>query len=181
MSAVLATVLDQKQDATEVYNDFHQEVIAGVTAYVRRRVSGQEDAEDIIQNAMLRLYKLCLKTGLPTESRLRHAWAREHARAAIRDHQRRASRREGLAPTGPSLEDADEPCYAESTEQDEQREWLRLAIDSLPARLSIVMRHQLMGRTHEEISQVLGMSMSSVRRRVQEAVIRLKQKAECLE
>lgn len=137
-------------------------IAAAVRAFVRRRVRHPQDAEDITQDTLLRLYRSA--HGLHDELAL-DAWMYRIARTAIIDHARRAAAR-------PQPVEVDLEVAAE--EADERRADEAL-VTCLPALLERVPEHyrraleltDLGGLTQERAAAELGLSTSGMKSRVQ--------------
>lgn len=132
-------------------------IAAAVRAFVRRRVRHPQDAEDITQDTLLRLYRSA--QGLHDELAL-DAWMYRIARTAIIDHARRAAAR-------PQPVEVDLEVAAE--EADERRADEAL-VTCLPALLERVPEHyrraleltDLGGLTQERAAAELGLSTSGM-------------------
>ena len=121
--------------AEAIWRDFHDELLG----FIARRVRTREDAEDILQEVMLRIHR--------SSGALEHAdrvtgWIYRIASNAIIDHYRRPARRELV--TGEHMEvpepyDAASPPVADESSTPELRaelsRCLRPLIERLPVRL----------------------------------------------
>ena len=140
-----------------------------VLEFVARRVPSRDDAEDIAQEVMLRIYRH--RADLEDADRL-GAWVYRIASNAIADHYRRPSRREltpGYVP---------EPAWDEPESEDLRHE-LAACLSPLIERLPSIYREALELTEFADTSQVdaaaaLGLSVSGMKARVQRARARLR-------
>ncbi|GAA2113851.1 sigma-70 family RNA polymerase sigma factor [Nocardioides bigeumensis] len=142
-----------------------EEVANAVRSFVRRRVAHAQDADDITQETLLRLYR--------SVEQLRdvgafYGWMYRIARNAITDHHRRRDSR----PVPVDPEDMD-PMLGGSAVEDEPadellsgclRTLLGRVPDSYRAALELT---DLGGLTHEAAADRLGLSRSGMKSRVQ--------------
>ena len=141
--------------------------------FVARRVASRADADDILQEVLLRMHR-----GLPSladEERL-SAWMFRIARAAIADHLR-ARARHPLPPRGEIAEPAveDEPAGETASEAQTVAQSLSLFVALLPSpyREAITLV-ELEGRTHREAADMLGISLTAMKSRVQRGRAKLR-------
>jgi RNA polymerase sigma-70 factor (ECF subfamily) len=145
-----------------------------ILAFVRRRVPGREDAEDIAQDVMLRIHRH--SADLEHADRMT-AWVYRIAANAIADHYRRPARRE--LPSGHAVEvlepDAEVlvPAWTEAGPEELRKE-LAACLAPLIERLPPIYRQALEMIEFEGVSQVdaaarLGISGSGMKARVQRA------------
>jgi RNA polymerase sigma-70 factor (ECF subfamily) len=141
--------------------------------FVRKRVASDADADDVLQDVLLRMHR-----GLPSlqdETRMA-AWMYRIARTSIADHQR-ARARHPLAKVGelPELlgasEGADEDAVSRMVAQ-----YLSLLIVRLPSpyREAITLT-ELEGRSQREAAKMLGVSVSCIKSRVQRGRAKLRE------
>lgn len=148
---------------------------------------GKETAEDLCQETFMRvfrglpafqggskfktwLFRIATHVGI-TEIRKRSALKRSGRTWSIHgDEERGIPSRDPIAPTG---DPSEELSHAEELER------LRLAIDSIPAlwRTVLVLRDQE-GRSYEEISEILGVPVGTVRSRLHRARSRVREALE---
>jgi RNA polymerase sigma-70 factor, ECF subfamily len=140
-------------------------ITQALRVYIRRRVRHPQDAEDITQDALLRLYRAAptLHDDLALE-----AWMYQIARSAIVDHHRRAAARpqpadlDSTSPE-PAADEPDEPTAIESlagcvaTLLDRVPEHYRRALELT----------DLGGLTQERAATELGLTTSGMKSRVQ--------------
>jgi RNA polymerase sigma-70 factor (ECF subfamily) len=151
-----------------------RELRSQVLGYVRRRVPSDDDAEDIAQEVMLRIYRH--SADLEHEDRMT-AWVYRIATNAIADHFRRPARRE--LPTGQSTDVPErdyEPAPAArfEAEPEELRRELATCLSPLIKKLSPTYREAIElvefdGLTQVEAAERLGISNSGAKARVQRA------------
>ena len=161
--------------AEAVWREFHDELLG----FIARRVRTREDAEDLLQDVMLRIHR--------SSGELEHAdrltsWVYRIASNAIIDHYRRPARREfssGDRVEVPEPEDAASLPVADESSTPELRgelaRCLRPLIERLPAsfREALVLT-ELNGATQAEAAARLGLSVSGMKARVQRGRSRLK-------
>lgn len=153
-----------------------EELHAGVSRFVRRRVQNHADVQDIVQGVFLRIHKGL--GGLKDEARL-HAWIYGAARNAIIDHYRRKGRAKE-SPAG-SVDDLPDHADVPGQRDDEHGALSELATCVRPfmGRLSPRDREALQAVEVDGLSQVeaarrLQLSNSGMKSRVQRARRRLK-------
>lgn len=133
-----------------------------VLAFFRRRVSNAVDAEDLVQDTMLRMVR-SLKD-LRSKDRL-HPWLFRIAHSVLADYWQSRSRAPETELDTESLADAD-LTSAHATK--ELAGCLRLFVDRLPGRYrETVELSEIEELPHREIAQRLGLSISGVKSRVQ--------------
>jgi RNA polymerase sigma-70 factor (ECF subfamily) len=136
-----------------------------IRAFVRRRVRHPQDAEDITQDALLRLYRAA--HDLHDELAL-DAWMYRIARTAIIDHHRRAAARPQPVDIGrgmeePAADEPEEPRAAESLAT-----CLSVLLDRVPEHYRRALElTELGGLTQERAAVELGLSTSGMKSRVQ--------------
>ena len=157
------------------WRELHDQLLG----FIARRVRTREDAEDILQEVMLRIHR--------SSGELEHVervtgWIYRIAGNAIIDYYRKPARRE--VPAGWQL-DVEEPSGSESAPLSDEPETpelrgelarcLRPLIQRLPGsyRQALVLT-ELEGATQAEAAARLGLSVSGMKTRVQRARGRLK-------
>jgi RNA polymerase sigma-70 factor, ECF subfamily len=132
--------------------------------FIRRRVRHSQDAEDITQDALVRLYRAA-----PTlhDERALNGWMYQIARSAIIDHHRRAAARPEPADTDDGLElPAEEP--EEPSAEQVMAACLSGLLDRLPEHYRTALQlTDLGGLTQERTTADLGLSTSGLKSRVQ--------------
>ncbi len=157
-------------DAEAIWRDLHGPLLA----FIGRRVSDPDTAEDILQDIMLRIHRHSSERTQPESIT---AWLYGVARNAIIDHYRRAAvRRERPAGTYADLHQAEEPPDADP---DQQRRELAACLTPLLARLPVIYRDALQltdvdGLTQVEAAARVGLSVSGMKTRVQRGRHQLK-------
>jgi RNA polymerase sigma-70 factor (ECF subfamily) len=149
-------------------------------AFIARRVRTQEDAEDVLQEVMLRIHR--------HSGELQHAdrvggWIYRIASNAIVDHYRRPSRREVPSGEGsdvPEPEVADAAAVSGHAGTEELRRELAGCLAPLIEQLPAIYREaleltELAGITQTEAAARLGISVSGMKARVQRARAQLKE------
>ncbi len=151
-----ASRLEQK--VTELFELLYEPV----HRYVRGITGAQAEAEDLAQEAFLRLYT-CLQKGQPVGNV--RAWVFRVAHNLAIDHLRKASHLEQAVPEVWQLNEA-RPDLAPNAEQrlleQEQRQRLRRALLRLSPQERYCLDLRAEGLGYREIGEVLGISISSV-------------------
>ena len=155
------------------WRELHDQLLG----FIARRVRTREDAEDILQEVMLRIHR--------SSGELEHVerltgWIYRIAGNAIVDHYRRPARRE--VPTGwqQDVEEAgDSAAVADEPDTAELRGELARCLSPLLERLPASYRQALVlteveGVTQVEAAERLGLSVSGMKARVQRGRARLK-------
>lgn len=152
------------------------ELATRLRPFIRRRVASEPDADDVLQEVLLRMHR-----GLPglRDAERLGPWMYRIARTAIVDHAR-ARERHPLAP-GPAPEAADPADAADPLAEDdgavarEVAQYLAAFVAHLPSpyREAITLT-ELEGRTQREAAQLLGISLSGMKSRVQRGRARLR-------
>jgi len=159
----------------ELWKEFHERLLT----FIRRRVSSETDAEDILQEVFLRIHRSAER--LP-EVESTSGWVYKITRNAIIDHYRARASADGLT-EGAAKEWASqdrgqvEPASEESSREagiDPSR-CVRALVESLPEPYGeAVAMTELEGVTQREAAQRLGISVSGMKSRVQRGRGKLK-------
>lgn len=139
------------------------ELDAKLRPFVARRVRSPADVDDVVQNVFLRMQR-----GLPDlrdDDRF-GPWVYQVARSAIADHHR-AVRRHPIAPA----DAADEPCTEvedDGSAEQELAAYVAVFITMLqsPYREALTLT-ELEGLTQKEAAEMMGISLSGMKSRVQ--------------
>jgi RNA polymerase sigma-70 factor, ECF subfamily len=146
-----------------------REMRGPLAGFIARRVADPQDAEDVLQEVMLRMHRH--GDELVSADRVA-AWVYRIARNAIVDHyRRRAARPELPAGAAGDLEEHEDGSLGELASETLRRELaacLRPLIDRLPdkQREALVLT-ELEGLTQIEAARRLGISVSGAKARVQ--------------
>lgn len=138
--------------------------------YVRRRGASREDAEDVIQEAYLRLLKYGAQHAIESEERLLATAAKNLALDSIR--RRRARDRKALeyaviAATAQTWPTPDEEIYSQ-----QRLHSLQGALALLPERCrEIFLLHRIDNLTYSEIAVRFGISASAVEKHIARACL----------
>jgi RNA polymerase sigma-70 factor (ECF subfamily) len=139
-------------------------IAEAIGAFVGRRVRWPEDAEDVTQEALLRLYRSAERL---KDERALEGWMYQIARSAIIDHRRRAAAR-------PEAADPDglEALAEEPDEEPRPEEELATCLAPLLARVPDSYRQaleltDLAGMSQPQAAALLGLSVSGMKSRVQ--------------
>jgi RNA polymerase sigma-70 factor (ECF subfamily) len=140
--------------------------------FIRRRVASEADADDVLQEVLLRMYR-----GLPSledESRF-GAWMFQIARTSITDHQR-VRARHPLPRESETFEMAVDPFEGDDEEAAAAvARVLSVFVALLPSpyRETLTLT-ELEGRTQKEAAEMLGISLSAMKSRVQRGRAKLR-------
>ena len=137
-----------------------------LTAEARRRLRSSDDAEDAVQETLLRAYLALDRFG--GEYRL-HAWlSRILTNVCADTGNRRAAEIRLVDRLGPPRDEA--PPADEGIGDTEQRQAVKEAVDSLPDsyRMAFVLR-EIEERTYAEVAEEMGISQTNARARVHRA------------
>lgn len=141
-----------------------QDVSTRLRPFVRRRVGSDVDADDVMQNVLLRAHRGI--DALDNEERI-DAWLHRIARNAIADHYRDRQRHPVARADAP--EGSHAPFDAQGDDAAEElASCVALFATLLPSpyREAITLT-ELEGRTQKEAAQMLGISLSGMKSRVQ--------------
>lgn len=159
-------------DTTGIWFEFRERLLGFIT----RRVNSPHDAEDILQEVMLRIHRH--RTELDRVHNI-SAWVYRIARNAITDHYRRPAGRElpagdDLEPTGWDGRPPDQDYGAEA--RTELATCLRPMLERLPLTYQqAILLTEFEGVTQAAAAAQLGLSVSGMKTRVQRARRQLKQ------
>jgi RNA polymerase sigma-70 factor (ECF subfamily) len=161
--------------AEGVWHDFHDQLLG----FIARRVRTHEDAEDILQEVMLRIHR---HSGDLEQADRVSGWIYRIASNAIVDYYRKPARRELLAGERldvPDPSDSASPAVTDESSTPELREELARCLLPLIERLPLRYRQALVvteleGVTQAEAAARLGLSVSGMKTRVQRGRTRLK-------
>jgi RNA polymerase sigma-70 factor (ECF subfamily) len=147
---------------------------AKLRPFVARRVRGAEDVDDVVQDVFLRMQRGLAE--LRDDERF-GPWAYQVARSAIADHHRAARRR-------PSAEGdpAEEPSPDEDDDRSAEQDLAGyvaafIAMLDTPYREALTLT-ELEGLTQKEAAEMMGISLSGMKSRVQRGRQQLRQTLE---
>lgn len=161
--------------AEAVWLELHDRLLG----FIARRVRSRDDAEDILQEVMLRIHR---HSGDLEHTDRVAGWVYRIATNSIADHYRRPARRE--LPTGHAADvpdtDSTPPATSAPPDADQLRAELAGCLAPLTARLPTIYREALEITEFQETSQVeaaaqLGLSVSGMKARVQRGRRQLKE------
>ncbi len=157
-----ADTLRSCRSAEELWGDFG----ARLRAFIRGRVSTEEDAEDVLQEVFLKIHRQACS--VEDQGKVQ-AWVYRIARNAIVDHYRDRERREQLE--GESTENL--MPVAPEDHGDVHEEILSCLIpmiEQLPTKYRDALRlADVEGLPQQEVAQRLGLSLSGAKSRIQRA------------
>ena len=144
-----------------IWDDFGK----GLLKFIRKRVSNDSAAEDLLQEVFLRIHT---RIGTLQDQSKVESWIFQIARNAIIDHYRRRHDSALVSETIPHAILPDEPDAAESLS-------LREMIETLPEpyRQALLLT-EYSGLTQAELATELGISLSGAKSRVQRARAKIK-------
>jgi RNA polymerase sigma-70 factor, ECF subfamily len=151
---------------------------APLLRFIARRISDPRDAEDVLQDVMVRIHR---HSGEMDEFEHLGAWVHQVTRSAVVDfYRRRAARQEHVAGASADLDDFPASGELESAPPDAVRGELARCLRPLLARLPDKYREALELTEFEGLSQVaaadrLGLSNSGMKARVQRARAQLRE------
>lgn len=155
--------------AEAAWRELHDQLLG----FIARRVRTREDAEDILQEVMLRIHR---SSGDLERVERVTGWVYRIASNAIVDHYRKPSRRELPAGWQLDSEAADDSALSVAREPDtaelrgELARCLSPLVERLPARYRRALElTEAEGLTQAEAAERLGLSVSGMKTRVQRA------------
>ena len=149
-----------------------RELRESLLGFIRRRVRSREDAEDILQEVMLRIH--CHAGALNDTSAI-GAWVYRVTRNAIADHYRSGPVRRELATSEVEPEPIGESDADRRDPGSELAACVAPLLNQLPARYSeALILTELEGLSQAEAAKRAGVSLSGMKSRVQRARVQLK-------
>lgn len=134
--------------------------------FVRSRVASRHDAEDVIQDAYLRVLRYSAEHVVESEERLLFSAARNLAV----DNRRRRKVRERNAADCAVLAVEDSPASDEVVEARQRLKRVEAAIGLLPPRCrEIFLMHRIDGLSYSQIAKSVGISVSAVEKHIARA------------
>ena len=138
---------------------------------VRRRLSSDADARDVVQQTLLQMHRARLD--FRSDSRLR-PWLFTIAMNLVREQYRKQGRRREQA-LEPELAASAAPAEASPLEHSERAERIRAALASLPdQQREVIELHWFEDSPYEEIARIVGASVAAVRVRAHRGYERLR-------
>ena len=144
-------------------NGAWQELDAKLRPFVSRRIRNESDVDDIVQEVFLRIQKGLVD--LRDDDRF-GPWVYQIARSAIIDHQRRAAKHRVVDADPPEQPIEDETNDNEVSEELASYLAPFVAMMPSPYREAITLT-ELEGVTQKEAAEMLGVSLSAMKSRVQ--------------
>jgi RNA polymerase sigma-70 factor (ECF subfamily) len=173
---------DNKKEFSAIYAESRPKIVG----YLRRLV-GDADAEDVAQEVFVKVSRSL--DNFRGDSSL-STWIYRIATNAATDHLRKLSSRQDLHTTGGSPDDDapsnDSEALDDSTPvldtlliRKDMNECIRGIVDSLPENYrTVLVLGEIEGLTNAEITEVLGISLDTVKIRLHRARVRLKKELE---
>lgn len=148
------------------------ELATRLRPFVRRRVASEADADDVLQDVLMRTHRGL--HALEDEARL-GAWIHRIARNSIADHLRSRHRHPVASPDAPDEGAHDPFAEDEDTVAREVATYLAFFVALLPSpyREAITLT-ELEGRTQKQAAEMLGISVSGMKSRVQRGRAKLR-------
>ena len=167
------------QSYAKAWKSWLREHSARLYAYARQRASSREDAEDMIQDALVRLWHYQQeRNSVPPDLPLAYSVLRFIAM----DHGRKQGRKKRKEEAIIFLHDQDDHWLDTSMEEDEESEMLRHAVDSLSEKLREVITLKIWGGlTFQEIAESMGISPNTAASRYRYALEHMQTKMETLQ
>jgi RNA polymerase sigma-70 factor (ECF subfamily) len=138
--------------------------------FVRALVDNRHDAEDVIQEAYLRVLRYSAEHEVESRERLLFSAARNLAV----DSRRRRKVREKNAADCVVLAAGDWPASDEVVEARERLRHVEAAIASLPARCrEVFLLHRIDGMSYTQIAKSIGISVSGVEKHIARACLHI--------
>ncbi|AWW29399.1 RNA polymerase subunit sigma [Echinicola strongylocentroti] len=137
-------------------------------AYVRKRVSNVEDADDIVQSVLIKITSYCERKNNVTHIR---AWLYRITQNTIVDYYKKSDQ----TTTEVSLENLDFPSFQDYDEN--IYVWLNKFIKTLPSKYALPLHlFDIKGKPQKEVAKQLGLTLSATKSRIQRARIMLRDK-----
>ncbi len=141
-------------------------------AFIKKRVSNEQDAEDILQNVF---YKIHNNINSLRDSEKIHAWVYSIARNAITDFYRTQSLEKNNSELSEDIPDESEELDIPTANED-MAQCLKVMIKYLPEKYKeAIILTEFQNLTQKELSERLGLSVPGAKSRVQRARFKLKE------
>lgn len=165
-------------DQTKAWKGWLREHSSRLYAYARQRCASREDAEDMIQDALIRLWGYQEERGnLPPDLPLAYSVLRFVAM----DHGKKQGRKKRKEEAIIYLHDRDDYWLDASVENDEESDFLRQAVDKLGEKLREVVTLKIWGGlTFNQIAETMAISPNTAASRYRYALEQLERKLETL-
>jgi RNA polymerase sigma factor (sigma-70 family) len=136
--------------------------------FVRSRVASRHDAEDVIQEAYLRVLRYSAEHAVESEERLLFSAAKN---LAVDSHRRQKVWERNVAGCA-ILAAEDSPASDEVVEARQRLKHVEEAIAQLPARCrEIFLMHRIEGMSYSQIAKGVGISVSAVEKHIARACL----------
>lgn len=162
------------------------EVAERLRPFIARRVASPEDADDVLQDTLLRMHR-GLRGGAPSHL---SGWMHQVARSALVEHHRRRARADAVAQEAaqapelaeePRVASPDDEARAAATSAARVAQTLPAIVGLLPEPYREALRlTELEGLTQREAAARVGVSLSGMKSRVQRGRDRLRDVLEAL-
>ena len=170
---------DMARNQAKAWKGWLKEHGSRLYMYARQRCSCREDAEDMIQDALVRLWHYQEeRKNVPPDLPLAYSVLRFVAM----DHGKKLGRKKRKEEAIIFLYDADDYWADSSAEDDEESEILRQAVDSLGEKLREVVTLKIWGGlTFKEIAESMAISPNTAASRYRYALEQLQRKLETVQ
>jgi len=167
---------DMARNQAKAWKGWLREYGSRLYMYARQRSSCREDAEDMIQDALVRLWHYQEERGnVPPDLPLAYSVLRFVAM----DHGKKLGRKKRKEEAIIFLHDTDDYWSDSSAEDDEEAEILRQAVDSLGEKLREVVTLKIWGGlTFNEVAESMAISPNTAASRYRYALEHLQRKLE---
>lgn len=168
-----------RQTHAKAWKSWLKEHGSKLYAYARQRANGREDAEDMIQDALIRLWGYQEERGHePPDLPLAYSVLK----FISMDHGKKLGRKQRKEQAIIYLHDSDDHWLDTSLEEDEEAMLLRQAVDSLGEKLREVVTLKIWGGlTFAQIAETLAISNNTAASRYRYALEHLERKLESLQ
>lgn len=135
--------------------------------YILRRVRSKQDAEDLLHEALFKMYQFCSKGKTVTHLK---SWLFKITTNTIIDHYKRAS-----APVSTNL-DSLEAEYTEASISGDASDYVRALTKRLPEKYATsLILYDLEGLPQKEVADFLGLGLRATKSRILRARLKLKE------
>lgn len=144
-----------------------QEYEGKLEAFIRKRVSDEEDSKDLLQQVLLKLFRHCEKLEAVKNMQ---AWVYQLTRNTLNDYYRETARKQAYSQLNEFGETAGLADQQEENIQKEMLEYIRPMIELLkPMYSQPLIMSDLEGISQQQIADHLGISLSGAKSRIQRA------------
>ena len=165
MSKLLSSIC-----SPEVYDQFFREQAKGLRNFLFYKYGSEKDAEDVVQEAFIRLWKNCEKVPLEKAKGFLYT-AANNLSLSIKRHEK--VKLTHSMEVKPSDRDYEDPEY--SLLEHEFREKLKNAIEALPERQrEAFLLNRIEKKTYNEIAEIMEVSVKAIEKLMHKALIKIR-------